>query len=99
MTLPLQLHDDADLELNEAAQYYDRESPNLGAVFVDDVDMGFKRIREHPDSGPEVADGVRKMVLAKFPFTIIYAVEADHVRVLAIAHQRKRPFYWQSRTE
>lgn len=97
MTLPLQLHDDADLELNEAAQYYDRESPSLGAVFLGEVESGFDRIREHPLSGAEVSAGVRKMVLAKFPFTIIYAVLPDHIRVLAIAHQRRRPFYWRSR--
>ena len=99
MSLRLDVHEDADLEMNEAAAYYDRESASLGDVFLDAVAVGFKRIREHPESGPELRGGARKLVLPKFPFTIIYLVATDHIRVLAIAHQRKRPFYWQSRAE
>jgi toxin ParE1/3/4 len=98
MSRSLQLHDDADLELNEAADYYDIESPGLGGVFLDDVDKGFARILERPDAATEVAPGVRKLVLAKFPFTVIYAVCTDVIRVLAIAHQRKRPYYWRDRS-
>lgn len=97
MSRPLRLHDDAELELNEAADYYDLESPGLGGIFLDAVDGGFARIREHPDAATEVASGVRKLVLARFPFMIIYAVRTDVIRVLAIAHQRKRPYYWRGR--
>ena len=97
MTRPLRLHDAADVELNEAADYYDLESPGLGDVFLEQVEKGFRRIREHPDAAAEVAPGIRKLVLTRFPFAIIYATRADTVRVLAIAHQRKRPYYWRSR--
>ena len=41
----LRLHEDADLELNDAADYYDRESPGLGSTFLDEVDSGFDRQR------------------------------------------------------
>ena len=99
MSLRLDVHEDADLEMNEAAAYYDRESAPLGDAFLDAVAAGFKRIREHPQSGPELHGGARKLVLVKFPFTIIYLIAADHVRILAIAHQRKRPFYWESRAD
>jgi plasmid stabilization system protein ParE len=97
VTRPLRLHDSADLELNEAADYYDLESPGLGEAFLADVERGFGQIREHPDAAPEVAPGVRKLVLARFPFTIVYGTRTDTIRVLAIAHQRKRPFYWRGR--
>ena len=97
MTRPLRLHDAADVELNEAADYYDLESPGLGEVFLKDIEKGFRRIREHPDAATAVAPGIRKLVLTRFPFAIIYSTRADTVRVLAIAHQRKRPYYWRSR--
>ena len=97
MTRSIQLHDAADVELNEATDYYDLESPGLGEVFLEDIERGFRRIREHPDAATAVAPGIRKLVLTRFPFAIIYATPADTIRVLAIAHQRKRPYYWRSR--
>jgi hypothetical protein len=36
-------------------------------------------------------------LLARFPYSILYRVRADHIRVLAIAHQNRRPFYWRGR--
>jgi hypothetical protein len=36
---PLPLHDDADLELDEAASYYEIERPGLGAAFPDESAM------------------------------------------------------------
>lgn len=97
MSRSLQLHDAADLELNEAADFYDLENIGLGDVFLDDIERAFARIREFPDAAPEVVPGVRKLVLTKFPFTIIYSVRVDIIRVLAVAHQRKRPYYWHVR--
>ena len=46
MSRSLQLHDAADLELNEAADFYDLENLGLGDVFLDDVERAFARIRE-----------------------------------------------------
>ena len=80
-----------------ASRRRDLESPGLGEVFLEDIERGFRRIREHPDAATAVAPGIRKLVLTRFPFAIIYATPADTIRVLAIAHQRKRPYYWRSR--
>jgi toxin ParE1/3/4 len=97
MTRPVPLHEDADRELTDAVDYYELESPGLGSAFIDEVEAGFDRIRTHPDAAVEVARGVRKLVLPRFPYTIIYEARDDALRVLAIAHQRKRPHYWRGR--
>lgn len=97
MTRELRLHQDASRELDDAASYYDRESAGLGSVFVDEVEAGLARIRLHPDASPEVASGVRKLVLARFPYSLVYEVREDFVRILAVAHQRRRPYYWRER--
>jgi plasmid stabilization system protein ParE len=98
VTRPLRLHDDADLELNDTADYYDLKSLGLGGAFLDDLERGFAMIREHPDAAAEVAPGVRRLVLPKFPLSIIYAPLTDVIRVLAIAHQRQKPYYWRGRS-
>ncbi len=97
MTRALRVHPDARREFDDAVDYYERESPGLGVIFTDEVDAGFARIRTHPDASPQVASGVRKLVLAKFPYSLIYEVRDDFMRILAVAHQRKRPFYWRGR--
>lgn len=37
MTLPFSVHDDAELELNEAADFYDLENPGLGSTLIDEL--------------------------------------------------------------
>jgi hypothetical protein len=64
-------------------------------VFIDEVEAGFARIREHLRAAPEIAPNVRKLVLARFPHTLFYELRDDFIRLLAIAPQRKRPFYWR----
>jgi len=75
----------------------DHESPGLGSVFLDEVDGGFDRIQTHPDAATEVVSGVRKLVLAKFPYSIVYEVRGAAIHILAVSHQRRRPFHWRKR--
>ncbi len=47
----LSFHDLAQLELNEAASYYERESPGLGVTFVAEVERCAEAIVQYPDGG------------------------------------------------
>jgi hypothetical protein len=68
-------------EFDDAVDYYERENPGLGAKFTDEEDAGFTRIRKQP----VVAPNVRKLVLARFPYTLVYEVRDGFTR------------FWQSR--
>jgi plasmid stabilization system protein ParE len=93
----LDIHEDADRELNDAADYYDSESPGLGTVFLDQLEDGYQRILENPHVAGEIDPDIRKLVLAKFPYNLIYEIGGDVVLILAVAHQRRRPHYWRDR--
>lgn len=93
----LNIHEDADRELNDAADYYDSESPGLGTLFLDQVDDGYQRILENPLAAAEIDPAIRRLVLAKFPFNLIHEVDGEAVLILAVAHQRRRPHYWRER--
>jgi plasmid stabilization system protein ParE len=95
----LDIHEDADRELNDAADYYDAESPGLGTVFLDQLEDGYDRILDSPYATPEIESGIRKLVLAKFPYNLIYEADDDAVLILAVAHQRRRPHYWRDRRQ
>jgi len=64
---------------------------------MESLEEGFARIRHYPEAAPEVARGVRGLVLPEFPYTVIYEVRDDILRVLAIGHHRRRPFHWRGR--
>jgi toxin ParE1/3/4 len=97
VTHELRVHPEARREFNDAIDYYERESPGLGLIFTNEVDSGFARMREYPDAAPLVAERARRLVLAKFPFSLIYETREDCLMVLAAAHHRKRPYYWHTR--
>jgi toxin ParE1/3/4 len=97
VTHELRVHPEARREFNDAIDYYERESPGLGLIFTNEVDSGFARIREYPDAAPLVPKRARRLVLAKFPFSLIYETRADCLMILAVAHHRKRPYYWRVR--
>jgi len=97
MKRPVRFGSSAELELNEAADYYDLESPGLGAVFLEEVEQVLAKLSEFPDATTPVYAGVRRWLLTKFPYMLLYSLRADEIRILAVAHQRRRPFYWRGR--
>jgi len=91
------IHETAEVEINEAADFYDLEDPGLGSVFIDEVQRAIERISQFPDAAPLVRGRLRKKPLVKFPYSLVYSVRPDEVRLLAVAHQKRRPFYWRGR--
>lgn len=84
-------------ELIEAAEYYDGESPGLGTAFLDAVETGVAEILEHPEAGTPIHENVRRRLIPRFPYGILYVVEGGAVRVLAVMHVKRRPMYWIDR--
>ena len=91
------VHEAAEAEINEAADFYDIESPGLGSAFVDEIDRAIQHVSEFPSAAPATGVHVRKKALVRFPYSLLYSVTGDEIRVLAIAHQKRRPFYWRGR--
>jgi hypothetical protein len=60
MSYCLSIHETAEAELNEAAEFYDLKSPGLGSVFLDEVEKGMEIISKFPEASPLVRDRVRK---------------------------------------
>ena len=91
------IHETAEAEINEAADFYDLEDPGLGSVFIDEVERAIESVSQLPDAAQLVRGRVRKKPLAKFPYSLVYSVRPDEIRLLAVAHQKGRPFYWRGR--
>ncbi len=97
--MKLQVHVDAGAELDAAAAWYEREREGLGEELVEEVGRAFAVILAAPTTWRFVrrSTGMRRLVLSRFPYAIFYAASEKWVRVFAIAHQKRRPGYWQKR--
>ena len=97
MNYSVVFHADAEAEMNEAAEFLDRESPGLGMAFLAAVEKAVEQIRSSPESAQLILGRVRRRLVVKFPYAVVYSVRGTQIRILAVAHQKRRPFYWKSR--
>lgn len=95
--LPVIFHELAAGELNEASAYYAQARPGLGEAFIVEVEQAVAALAASPHAGTEVESDVRWWLVKRFPYSVLYRLHDDQIRILAIAHQKRRPFYWRGR--
>ncbi len=101
----VQLHPRADEELLEATLWFEERMSGLGEDLLTEVTHWLEILAETPltwprwPNAPLLDPPIRRVLLDRFPFAIAYRAFADRVWVLAIAHTRRRPFYWSGRAD
>jgi len=98
----IRVHPGAAADLTSAGDWYERQLPGLGADLTSEVANALDIITERPMTWPlwpwvGETVGVRRFLLARFPFAVGYLVDGDELVVLAVAHLRRRPDYWLDR--
>ena len=98
----VRFEDEADAEYRLAGQWYESRREHLGIEFFDAVDETIHRILALPQSGAPFRRmpaelPVRTMAVARFPYHVVYLEVGSGIRVLAIAHDRRKPGYWKDR--
>jgi len=91
-------HQAAKVELFNARDYYDDLLFGLGKSFIIEIEKTINIIKKNPLAYPIINKNIRKAVIMKFPYSILYIIEEDIVYLLAIMHQKRKPFYWKNRT-
>jgi plasmid stabilization system protein ParE len=82
---------EARQEFDEAEQYYDRQVPRLGERFRAEVRSALPRIRAWPLSYPIERGEIRRLTFSRFPYKLLYSVEADHIYIIAVAQHHREP--------
>ena len=95
--LRVSIHAAAEIDAREAWLWYRVRSSVAAEAFEIEVVRAIDAIAEAPERWPERADGIRRYAMRRFPFIVIFRIEVDEVRVLAIQHGRRRPGYWKRR--
>lgn len=83
--------------MNEAARFYEARVSGLGDEFLDEFERCAARIVSYPESGQRCYEYFRRVLVARFPFSVVYELLPDGILIAAVAHQRRRPGYWRRR--
>lgn len=100
MSLLYVFHPLAAVELDEAVDYYELAQAGKGLELAQAVEQAIEHICSFPELAPATRGTVRsKLVMpsTRWHYTIHYRVKDGVVRILAVAHQKRQPFYWFGR--
>ncbi len=85
-------------ELIDAQDWYENEVPGLGRRFRAAVDELVERLRTNPWQFPVVYKTVRRGLLLRFPYALMFVIEPDDtLTVIACFHGSRDPEHWQKR--
>ena len=87
----------AKIEFDESREYYEAQEPGLGERFRLAVWAAIEILERYPRIGREVRPGVRKILVKRFPYKLIYSVTESGLYVIAVAHGHRKPDYWVDR--
>ena len=93
-----ELHPAAAEEVEETYAWYQRQASGaIADAFLEEIDRALGAICDMPDTWPAYNHGTRRFLLRRFPYAVVYRRDGNLVRVVAVAHQRRKPAYWRRR--
>ena len=87
----------AQIELDEAVEYYNYEISGLGESFLKELLNTIDRIGEFPEAWHPLSKRTRRCLMRRFPYKIIYQIRGDIIVIVAIANLHRKPDYWKDR--
>ena len=95
---------EAEVDLDDAVRWYERQRAGLGLALVAEVNEVVSGIERWPQLGalvPDVETAItsRRIPVRRFPYYVVWVVIDDLIYIVAVAHNRRRPGYWTQRVE
>ena len=87
----------AEQEMYDAARYYELQAPGLGNDFLDKIELALKDISASPERWPIVHNNIRRRLVHRFPYSLLYRADPAEILVLTVMHQKRHPSYWLPR--
>ena len=82
---------EAEKELFEAAQWYSQQAVGLDYEFIRCIDEAMARIVRAPLMFSVVHRDRRRIIVKRFPYSIIFDVMEDEILIYAIFHFSRSP--------
>jgi plasmid stabilization system protein ParE len=90
---------EADLDAQHAIQWYDERSRELGDDFLRKVNDAIVSIERNPEKYPVIHREMRRALVARFPYAILYEIEGNEIIIYAIYHCARNPEVWKRRRD
>ena len=94
--------DEAEEELFEAQKWYETQRSGLGEEFRQAIDQAMERLLKSPLAASTITNlppslDARRVMVKRFPYSIVFINDDEDLWVVAFAHQHRRPGYWRER--
>ncbi|PHJ61997.1 toxin, RelE family protein [Nostoc linckia z18] len=97
MSYQLIISPEAELDIQDAFEWYEQRDSGLGSEFVRAIDSCLALIGRNPLAYPVVYRQARRALIRRFPYGVIYVVEENVITVIACYHVKRNPKQWQNR--
>lgn len=97
MNPKISIRPEAELDLADAAQWYETQQSGLGHQFLDEALAIFAALATSPQVWQIVHRNTRRALMHRFPFGIYYRIEQDAIVVVAVMHGSRHPRQWKGR--
>ncbi|MCA8926302.1 MAG: type II toxin-antitoxin system RelE/ParE family toxin [Planctomycetes bacterium] len=98
---PYRLATGVEGEIRSAARWYEDRREGLGEALVLAVRETVLALREAPESHSPLGEAgsfrFRQAKVRRFPYRVVFLETDTELLIVAVAHERRRPGYWQSR--
>lgn len=92
------LSDEAQADADAVIDWYVGDGALVAAEdFAKALDKTLALLGNYPSMGEQAAHGMRMLTLHDFPYSLIYRIQRDEIRIIAVAHHSRRPGYWVGR--
>jgi plasmid stabilization system protein ParE len=91
----LLIRPEAEADIGEAFDWYETRLPGLGSDFLLNVDAAFHAIHRSPRQFPLIHKSIRRTLIRRFPYQILFVEQEDQIVVLAVFHAKRNPKRWK----
>ena len=97
MTREVILHIEAEAEVLQALEWYAQRSAIAARAFVQELNRVLSLAVGSPETWPKSFGNTRRIVFPRFPFQLVFRLKGETIEIVAVAHQRRQPWYWADR--
>ncbi|MEL6535547.1 MAG: type II toxin-antitoxin system RelE/ParE family toxin [Bacteroidota bacterium] len=90
----LQLTPEAELDIDDAYNWYEDQQDGLGERFLEHIENAFQQIAKNSLVFRYWHPSFRGYVLPTFPYVILYRATKDEVQVVSVFHTSRDPKPW-----
>jgi plasmid stabilization system protein ParE len=99
MSLKVRFLPESRAEFDAAVDWYKERGADLAKDFVARVRAVIKQVAATPRMHATVHGDVRKAIVGRFPYVVLYREDAGELVVVSVFHTSRDPAEWQSRVE